>query len=179
MERYSNGDTAAFGELYDALVPRLYAFVLRKVRDPARAEDLVQQSMLQVHCARGRFVPGSRVTPWVYAIATRLFLDQARRKKIEVLASDGDEERERASDRPGPDSFTESRELEAILRAEVERLSTAQRQAFELVVYAQMSHAEAAETLGVTVASIKLRLQRANHAVRDALRLAEHAGIDS
>src|SRR5688572_22381680 len=59
MERYANGDEAAFGELYDALVPRLYAFVLRKMRDPVRAEDLVQQTMLQVHCARGRFVPGS------------------------------------------------------------------------------------------------------------------------
>jgi len=48
-------------------------------------------------------------------------------------------------------------------------LSDAQREVFELVYYAHMSHAETAEALGISVASVKLRLQRANGAVREAL----------
>lgn len=168
MQRYSRGDASAFAELYDALAPRLYAFAFRKTRSPIRAEDLVQQTMLHVHCARARFVPGSRVTPWVYAIATRLFLDQVRRKKIEVLVAEG-EETDHASERPGPDIFAEARELETLVRAEVDRLPAPQREAFELVVYAEMSNAEVAEMLGVSIPSVKMRLQRANAAIRCGL----------
>src|ERR1019366_5804156 len=52
MERYAGGDTAAFGQLYDALSPRLFGYLLRQTRDRARAEDLLQQTMLQIHRAR-------------------------------------------------------------------------------------------------------------------------------
>ncbi len=176
MDRYAEGDASAFVELYDALEPQLYRYLVRKMRNPARAEDIVQQTMLRVHCARGRFVRGSRVTPWVFAIATRILVDQVRRKKLELLTSDGDESRDRASDAPCPESTAASRELEALVRTEVEQLTEPQREAFELVHYGQMSHAEAAETLGVSVASIKLRLQRANGLLRDALRTATGEG---
>lgn len=172
MARYAIGDDAAFVEVYRAVCPRLYSFILRKVRDRSRAEDIVQQTMLQIHCARGRFLPGSRATPWVFSIATRLFLDHAKRKKVEILSTGCDDTHERPSDRPSPEAFIASKELEAIVRAEVERLSPPQREAFELVHYGQMSHAEAAEVLGVTVTTVKLRMQRANQIVRAALQLA-------
>src|SRR3954451_5913520 len=83
MERYARGDDAAFAALYDALAPKLYAFIYRKVRDSARAEDLVQATLVRIIAARGRFVAGSCVTPWAFAIAHRLFLDQVKRKKLE------------------------------------------------------------------------------------------------
>lgn len=175
MERYSRGDDSAFEVLYDALAPALYRFLLRKVRDPARAEDFVQQTMLQVHCARGRFVPGSRVKPWIFAIASRIFLDQVRRKKVEVLTPDADTAQGTRSDRPSPEATIEAKELEGLVRVALERLSAPQREVFELVIYAQMSHAEVAEMLGVTVASVKLRMQRANRTVRETLRLAGRA----
>src|SRR5688572_13668741 len=61
MERYAAGDDGAFGDLYDALAPRLYGYLLRQTRDPVRAEDLLQQTMLQIHAMRGRFFPGADV----------------------------------------------------------------------------------------------------------------------
>jgi RNA polymerase sigma-70 factor, ECF subfamily len=169
MARYAAGDEYAFEELYRQLAPPLFDFLLRKVGERARAEDLVQQSMLQMHVARGRFVPGSRVAPWAFAIAKRLFLDGARRKKLELLTADGNPPADSASEGPGPLTLLESRELESLVFAQLPGLSDGQREAFELVHYRQMSHAEAAEALGVSVASIKLRMQRANGAVRDAL----------
>ncbi len=72
MDRYAQGDDAAFSELYDALAPRLYGYLLRQTRNNARAEDLTQQTFLQMHCARGRFVRGADVVPWAFAIARRL-----------------------------------------------------------------------------------------------------------
>src|SRR4051812_45087970 len=72
MERYAAGDDEAFSELYDALSPRLLNFLTRQTRDSSRAEDLLQQTMLQIHCARGRFLRGADVLPWAFAIARRL-----------------------------------------------------------------------------------------------------------
>lgn len=89
MDRYASGDDTAFAELYDALAPRMYTFISRKVGNVARAEDLVQQTLLKLHCARGRYVAGSCVSPWAFAILRRLHLDQERRKKLEVLSPDG------------------------------------------------------------------------------------------
>src|SRR5438309_4972649 len=84
MDRYAQGDDAAFSELYDALAPRLYGYLLRQTRNNARAEDLVQQTFLQMHCARGRFVRGADVVPWAFAIARRLLIDGVRRSGREV-----------------------------------------------------------------------------------------------
>src|ERR1051325_9150123 len=85
MDRYASGDGEGFSVLYDLLPPRLYGFLLRQTRDPSRAEDLVQQTMLQIHCARGRFIRGAPVTPWAFAIARRLLIDAARRRKVECV----------------------------------------------------------------------------------------------
>lgn len=166
MDRYAAGDSAAFSELYDALAPRLYGYIMRSVHDSARAEDLVQQTLMQMHCARGRFARGSKVTPWAFAIIRRLFLDQARRKKLEVLCSDGGESVETPSNHLGPEESAQVRELEYLVRQELARLTPAQQTAVELVYYGQLTNAEAAEALGVTVASIKLRVQRASQAIR-------------
>lgn len=177
MDRYAEGDDAAFSDLYDALAPRMYAFILRKVGNVARAEDLVQQTLLKLHCARGRYVTGSRVTPWAFAILRRLYLDQERRKKLEVLSDDGAADASPASPRANPEESAASKQqVQILVDSVLSQLSPAQQMAFELVHYGQMSHAEAAEALGTTVASIKLRMQRANQTIRAALDSANAEG---
>ncbi len=79
MDRYACGDDAAFDELYDLLAPRLNVFLCRRVRDEALAEDLVQQTFLQMHAARRHFSQGAEVMPWAFAIARRLLIDSVRR----------------------------------------------------------------------------------------------------
>src|SRR5260370_6889043 len=83
MDRYADGDDAAFSELYDILAPRLFGYLLRQTRNNARAEDLVQQTFLQMHCARGKFIRGADVVPWAFAIARRLMIDGFRRSRPE------------------------------------------------------------------------------------------------
>src|SRR5215468_3689874 len=83
MERYARGDEAAFAELYDAIAPRLLGFLRKATRDAAAAEDLMQQTFLHMHRARGSFIPGAPVLPWAFAIARRLLTDQARRRRVE------------------------------------------------------------------------------------------------
>src|SRR3954462_8002248 len=69
MERYSGGDEAAFGEVYDHVAPRLRAFVLRQTRDAHHTDDVVQQTLLLMHRARASYLPGAGVIPWAFAIA--------------------------------------------------------------------------------------------------------------
>src|SRR5689334_6443221 len=90
MNRYADGDAAAFQEVYDLVIPRLEALFHRRTRDRGCAEDLVQQTLLQVHRARRSFVRGSDVIPWIYAIGRRLLIDSRRRRRNEVLFSSTD-----------------------------------------------------------------------------------------
>src|SRR6478735_49383 len=55
MERYAAGDDAAFAQVYDEVAPRLMRHLRRHVACRAVVEDLVQQTFLQMHRARGRF----------------------------------------------------------------------------------------------------------------------------
>jgi RNA polymerase sigma-70 factor (ECF subfamily) len=179
MDRYARGEDAAFGELYDGLAPRLQSFLQRYTRDRARAEDVVQQTMLQIHRARGRFPPGAQVVPWAFAIARRLLIDMHRRGGREVLAPTSDETltQVRAALDDRADDVAIAKETAQRLSEELARLPENQRVAFELIKQDGLSVAEAAQVLGTTVAAVKLRAHRAYEAMRAALvRLAAEDG---
>ena len=168
MERYAAGDGASFGLVYDALAPRLYGYLLRQTRDRSRAEDLLQQTMLQIHRARDRFIPGAEVTPWAFAIARRLLVDEVRRGRRIVLSDDGDQD-SGPSDLPGADQVLAAGELAERIQRILARLPLSQRVAFELIKQEGLTVAEAAQVLGTTVAAVKLRAHRAYEALRAAL----------
>jgi len=168
MERYAAGEEAAFVVVYDSLAPRLYGYLVRQSRDPARAEDLLQQTMLHIHRARDRFIPGAEVTPWAFAIARRLLVDSVRRGRREVLSDPSDPDAG-ASPEAGADQVVQARELAAHIERVLARLPASQRAAFELIKNEGLSVAEAAQVLGTTVAAVKLRAHRAYEAIRVAL----------
>src|SRR4029434_4911849 len=114
MERDARGEDQAFSQLYDALAPRLHRYLLRASRDPSRADDLLQQTMLRIHRARGRFIVGAEFCPWACAIARRLLIDSLRRRKSEnrtiSLETGGHEASpvEAASDQRPADEITDA-----------------------------------------------------------------------
>jgi RNA polymerase sigma-70 factor (ECF subfamily) len=166
MERYARGDESAFGELYDAIAPRLYAFLLRQTRSEAAAKDVLQQTMLKIHLARGTFEEGAAVLPWAYAIARRIWIDSTRRVKREAPLDDTHEEE---ADDPSPDEEAYASELAARLQKELAKLPDNQRVAFQLVKQEELSIAEAAAVLGTTESAVKLRAHRAYQTLRAAL----------
>ena len=168
MDRYARGEDAAFGELYDWLAPKLLGFLYRQTRDRARAEDLVQQTFLQMHCARETYVTGADVVPWAFAIARRLAIDAYRRNKREVL--DADLDLAAMVDDTGPDDALRSKQAAAMLQQTLDSLPESQRVAFELIKRDGLSVAQAAETLGTTVTAVKLRAHRTYEALRSVLR---------
>jgi RNA polymerase sigma-70 factor (ECF subfamily) len=166
MDRYAEGDDAAFAEVYDLVAPKLFGFLLRQTRDRAAAEDLVQQTLMRMSCTRETYVTGADVMPWTFAIARRLAIDSFRRGRNVV----GEAAFDVASDDTGPDDALRRKQAAEALQATLDGLPEAQRAAFELVKYDGMSLAQAAETLGTTVTAVKLRAHRTYEALRVALR---------
>ena len=180
MDRYAAGEEAAFGELYDELAPRLFRFALRWTGNRSAAEDAVQQTLLQIHCASHRFVRGGAVLPWAYAIARRLLIDLGRRGAREARLDD-DVSQEEAVATPSADEALHWKRVGAEARRELAVLPAAWREPFELVKFEGLSVAEAAEVLGITRGMVKIRTHRATAALRKAMarRLrsrAERAG---
>ena len=174
MERYSNGDDAAFGELYDAIAPRLLGFLRQATRDSAATEDLMQQTFLQIHRARGSFIPGAPVMPWALAIAKRLMIDGARRRRVELgLFVDTPADDERITSEPtaaaAADDVLDARRLERRVQRRLDGLPETQRVAYQLVKQEGLSLKRAAEILGTSVTAVKLRTHRAYQALRAAL----------
>jgi len=168
MERYADGDAAAFATLYDELAPRLYRFAARQLQSRALAEDVVQQALLQIHCARGQFTRGAAVLPWAYAIVRRLVIDLARRRGREDLRADLAQVAEEPSRAAAPDEAVHQKRSEAALRQDLRRLPPALRDAFELLKIEGLSVAESAEVLGITHGMVKIRAHRATVALRSA-----------
>lgn len=170
MDRYAAGDDSAFGELYDEIAPRLYGFLRRHCRDSSTPEEILQQTMLQIHRYRGTFVAGAEVLPWAIAIARRLLIDRARRESRRPPSNgEGDDGLELLTGGDRPDEVAEARRLAARLDERLRSLPEAQRVAFQLLKHDGLSVIEAAQVLGTTVTAVKLRAHRAYEALRAVL----------
>jgi len=170
MERYAEGEDAAFGDLYDCLAPRLNGFLRRRVRRGDQVEDFMQQTMLAIHRGRGSFIPGAAVVPWAFAIARRLVIDAVRRKGPEV-SLDAEEQSERLAELVAvgdeADQILLAKALARALGDTLLGLPESQRLAYELVKIDGLSCADAAEVMGVSVGTLKVRVHRAVEALRE------------
>lgn len=175
MERYCEGDAAAFRELYAAVAPKLYGYLLRMARQRAVADDLLQLTFMKVHRARGAFVRGADPVPWIYSIAHRTFLDEARRvKRAVVNVAQGDELPEQAAELCGGAAAAAEvpRHDPEVTKAALAALSQLPEQQREAVVLTKLdgkSVAEAAAIAGTTVGAMKVRAHRGYSALRKAL----------
>lgn len=169
MNRYARGDDDAFGEIYDRLAQRLMPFLVTRTRDRGRAEDLLQQTMLNIHRARGLF-NGTGALVWAFAIARRLLIDDHRRRRRDVtLHADRELDDRHLSSDDDADGLAIARQTAELLDARLRDLPANQREAFDLVRQRGLTPTEAAKLLGTTAVAVKLRTHRASVALRGAL----------
>jgi RNA polymerase sigma-70 factor (ECF subfamily) len=160
MERYAQGDEAAFGDLYDVLAPRLRRFALLRTGSTASADDLIQQTMLQLHLHRGRYVSGSPVFPWAFAIARNLLVDAWRGGAHECGAAPEDLE-EPEDLVAAPDELLATRRRGRQVAADIAALPGHLREALTLTAIDGLTVAEAAAVIGVSCENVKVRTHRA------------------
>ena len=174
MAKYQDGDAAAFRELYALVAPRLLGYLMKMAREKALADDLLQQTFLKVHRARGAYVRGADPLPWIYSIAHRTFIDETRKVKRAVVRVADEDIPEVAA---GIDGVTADRRDEPRVDPELARealdalaqLPEQQREAVVLTKLDGKSVAEAAEIAGTTVGAMKVRAHRGYEALRKLL----------
>lgn len=140
--------------------------VLRRLTkgDTALADDLAQETFLLAWRNVRRFRFEARFSTWLYRIAFNAWQTEARRKRELVLDLDDD----RAV--PGDDGFDEMPDVAS--RVDLERamatLSDGERAAIAACYYADLSHEEAAQALGIPLGTVK------THVLRGKARLKAH-----
>jgi RNA polymerase sigma-70 factor (ECF subfamily) len=172
MDRYAEGDDAAFDELARGLMPRLRAFLLRLSGSHELADDLTQETLLRVHRARGSFARGSAVVPWAYAIGRNCFMSHARAKKTRLSRSALDLTTIEVASGPNSDAEATLAAMQSagIVSQTLAAMPVANREAFVLIRYEGMSVATAAQLVGISEGALKLRAFRAYEMLRAALK---------
>ena len=168
MQGYLDGRLEAFDGVYAALSGRIRGYLLSQCRDAARADDLLQETFLQVHRSRRTYEPGRPVTPWVFAIARHVYLmhrrSAGRRMRFEeTLAADA-----RSNDIAHDDvrTLVETDEVRRALRG----VPADQRDALLLHHVDGWSFVEIAARLGIRVNAAKTRAFRGMKKMREQLK---------
>jgi RNA polymerase sigma-70 factor (ECF subfamily) len=163
MRRYCKGDRRAFDELFARHAARVHAFLVRHLRDRARADDVLQATWLNVHRARATFTDGERFAPWLFTIANNARRDEGRR----IARDHADLTREGTLPEPPP-APARSPEAEAV-QAALASIPESYREVIVLHRWHDLGFDEIARVLGTTEGAVKLRAHRGYQALRTAL----------
>ena len=178
IEAIQRGDARCLGPFFDAWADRLYGLALRLLRDPAAAEDVVQESFVKLIANAGRLEGRARLATWLYRVVYNASIDRLReQKRLVPVPEEGDEA---AVPMPSllvdfslsPEEMLRDAETRQALEDAIGSLAPALRAAFLLRDVEGLSTAEAAEALSISEANLKVRLHRARLALRE--RLSAH-----
>jgi RNA polymerase sigma-70 factor (ECF subfamily) len=164
----ARGESGAFDALFRHLSGPVYRTALAVIRDPAHAEEVSQEVLIEIWRTAGRFDPdrGSAAS-WALTIARRRAIDRVR-----STAADIGRERRQAGFPVSRDEVSET--VEDILDRErlaysLDRLSDPQRQAIMLAFYGGHTHNEIAVILDVAVGTVKSRIRIGLAKLRDSM----------
>jgi len=162
LERFVAGELEAFEALFRQYQCEVYRWIVRIVRDPAAAEDLTVETFWRVHRAHARFCADGNFGAWLRRIATNVALDHLRKARptSELLADVAAAEM--------PDGLEQQEVRKTILRAFAE-LPARLRIVVQLALIEDEPHKEIAESLGISLAAVKLRMYRGTRLLRKKL----------
>jgi RNA polymerase sigma-70 factor, ECF subfamily len=173
LDRFRRGYAEAFGLLVRRYERELYGYLRRYLGDACLAEDVFQNTFLQVYVKSGQYEPGRPVRPWLYTIATNQAIDALRRNGRhqavsldEPRADAGEGELARLMEMlqsrgPSPVESASATERREQVRAGVERLPDFLRQVLILAYYQGLKYREIADVLDIPVGTVKSRLHAA------------------
>ncbi len=175
MSQYrEDGRAALFNELVHRYERELYRYLARYLGDSTAAEDVFQNTFLQVHLKRGLFENGRPFRPWLYAIATHQAVNALRKAgrhptvSLDQRVHSGRSDSEAGnlidlliSKTESPLTALEDSERQQWVRESIARLPDALRQTLILAYHQDLKYREIAELLKIPVGTVKSRLHAA------------------
>ena len=170
------------------LLDSLYAGALRMTRNPADAEDLVQDTMVRAYRAFNRFEPGTNLKAWLFRIMTNAYINTYRKKQREPqkVSQDDVEEfdlyQELKNRNPEYEATPETLVLDSLVDSDIleaiDELPEQFRMAVVLSDIEGFSYAEMAEIMDVPMGTVMSRLHRGRKALQKRLwEIAREQGI--
>jgi RNA polymerase sigma-70 factor (ECF subfamily) len=163
--RFADGDCRAFEHLLAVYWRPILALSTRLLHDSEAADDVAQETFLRVWINRAEIQPG-QLRAYIFRVARNLVIDETRKRGV----------RAQAIGMPlpiRPDQLAERAEQHDAIRHALDALPPRRRDAFILAYLHELSYKEAADVLGVSVATVKNHVSTALVDLRRAL--AEHA----
>lgn len=182
VERLKKRDEAAFNELIRLYQERIFRLVFRMLGDRAEAEDLAQEVFITVFKSIDGFRGESKLSTWLYRVATNhcknriKYLNRrarGKKKEFDEIAEHGAIESATmnpTSPLARPDHMVEALQKEKILQVAIASLDEDHRTLIVLRDIEQMTYDQIQEITGLAQGTVKSRLHRARHALRDKVR---------
>ncbi|MEM7202179.1 MAG: sigma-70 family RNA polymerase sigma factor [Planctomycetota bacterium] len=155
----------SLASLFDGAAPRLWVAALRRLRDPAAAEELVQDTLVRAWRLRHRFDAGRPLMPWLLGILARL----AKRRVAGDADGDDVDLDHVEGDEPDPRQAAQHAELCAAVRAALRRLAAQQRDVVGLWLLWGMSPSDIAAALDRPESTVRVQLHRGLRSLRQRL----------
>lgn len=170
----ARGDEAAFATLYDAMSSRVYGLLLRVVRDPAQAEEVTQETFLEIWRTASRFDPGrGSAVAWMLTITHRKGVDRVRSAES-ATRRDATYHRETQPVEHDVTAEAATASLEAgRVRQALETLTPTQREAVELAYLGGYTHTEVASMLDLPLGTAKTRIRDGLIRLRDTMGVGQ------
>lgn len=179
MLAYAGGDMNAFEQLYARHERAVFRFILRSLPDPARAEEILQETWIAVVRHAQTYEPRAKFTTWLYGIARNKLIDVLRAQRdvvsLDAEAANDDDDARPLVDEPAADAQWQP-DVQALSRAQAQAylqavgaLPASQREAFLLHAEGGLTLDEIAQLTGAGHETVKSRLRYAMNKLRTAL----------
>jgi RNA polymerase sigma-70 factor (ECF subfamily) len=178
VRRFNAGDDSAFVEIVTRYRGKMFAIALSHLRNHADAEEIAQDTFIRAHRGLARFRGDSSLATWLHRIAFNLshnrywyFFRRHRHDSLSLDSAISDDNQSTvsdllASDMPDPGREEANREFLAHVKACMEKLSAQQREILTLRNGLDQSYDGIAQTLGISMGTVKSRIARARESLR-------------
>lgn len=181
VDRFKQGDEAAFDEMVSRYWDRIYTMVNQLLRNAQDAEEVTQDAFIRAHRGLANFRGEAAFSTWLYQIATNLARNRYwywwRRKRDHTISFDQPVSHDNEttlqelipSEVETPAHATVTQELVSHIAAGMEKLGTKHREILVLRNIKNLSYEEIAQILDISVGTVKSRIARARESLRAQL----------
>jgi RNA polymerase sigma-70 factor (ECF subfamily) len=175
VERAKRGDVEAFEQLISQHQKTVYNIAYRLTGNHEDASDVAQEAFVRAYSSLAEFRGDSSFATWLYRIVNNACLDELRKRRRQrvtyideaLTMDDGEMSRQIADTADGPEQALERVEIQRAVQESINSLDPEYRVVLVMREIQGYSYQEIADALGINLGTVKSRLNRARHALKE------------